>query len=100
MSKTSKAAVLVTTEHRGVFFGYTSDDPRAVASSRIITLKRARNCVYWSAAVKGFLGLCSRGPTTDCKVGPPANITLNGVTSLSEVEPDAVDKWESHAWSR
>ncbi len=34
--------VLVTTEYRGVFFGYAAD-----TKGDTIILKRARNCIYW-----------------------------------------------------
>ena len=34
--------VVVTTEHRGVFFGYTAD-----TSGDVIHLRAARNCIYW-----------------------------------------------------
>ncbi len=57
--------VLVTTEYRGVFFGYATD-----TTGDIIHLKRARNCISWSADAKGFLGLANTGPTKGCKVGP------------------------------
>lgn len=52
--KQAERAVLVTTEHRGVFFGYATE-----TDGETITLKNARNCVYWSSDVKGFLGLAS-----------------------------------------
>lgn len=56
--KNAERYVMVTTEHRGVFAGYTSD-----TSGDIIALRAARNCIYWSSDVKGFLGLASGGPS-------------------------------------
>jgi hypothetical protein len=89
-------AVLVTTSHRGVFFGYASGD----VVKETITIKNARNCVYWSQDVKGFLGLAATGPTSSCKIGPKVpSLKLLGVTSVSEVTPEAVEKWEKHPWS-
>ena len=88
-----KRAVIVTTEYRGVFFGYTSK-----TSGNIIKLKDARNCVYWSSDVKGFLGLANNGPTKSCRVGPPADIELRKVTSIVEVTPKALEAWESQPW--
>lgn len=76
--------VLVTTAHRGVFFGYT-DDPDA----EVIPLKRARLCVRWSADVKGFMGLAANGPTSGCRIGPPADIKLRNITAMRC--PDALD---------
>jgi hypothetical protein len=86
--------VLVTTAHRGVFFGYAND-----IDGETITLERARLCVYWSSDVRGFMGLASSGPTKSCRVGPPANITLRSVTSVAEVTPEAVARWEEAPWS-
>ena len=86
--------VLVTTVHRGVFFGYASD----TKGDRIF-LKDGRNCVYWSADCKGFLGLAANGPTKNCKVGPKADITVRNITSVSEVGPDAAKAWESQPWT-
>lgn len=95
-TKTQKPrAVLVTTEHRGVFFGYATD-----TSGETITLKNARNCIYWSASVKGFLGLAATGPNADCKIGPRADLTLRAITSVAEVTPEAVTAWEAQPWAR
>jgi hypothetical protein len=85
--------VLVTTAHRGVFFGYADD-----TDGDTIALKKARLCVYWSADVKGFMGLASSGPTAKCRIGPPADITLRAVTAVAEVTPAAVEAWERAPW--
>lgn len=86
-------AVIVTTEHRGVFFGYAND-----TDGDQIKLSRARLCVYWSTDMRGFMGLSSVGPSKDCKIGPPADITLRKITSVVEVTPQAVEKWEAAPW--
>ena len=86
-------AVIVTTAHRGVFFGYAT-----ATNGETIALKRARLCVYWSADCKGFMGLASNGPTENCRIGPPADITLRAVTSVVEVTPEAVTRWEAAPW--
>ena len=85
--------VLVTTEHRGVFFGYATD-----TSGDPIKLTRARLCVYWSSDVKGFMGLAATGPTRSCRIGPPADIELRKITAVLEVTPEAVGKWEAAPW--
>jgi len=82
--------VIVTTAHRGVFFGYavkTRGDTIALAS--------ARNCRYWSADMGGFMGLASIGPSKDCKIGPRVDIELRNITAVLEVEAEAVKRWES-----
>lgn len=96
MAKDKEQAVLVTTEFRGVFFGYMSEPP--VDGS--ITIKRARNCVYWSADVRGFMGLAANGPSKTCKVGPAVpSLALVKVTAVAEVSKEAAEKWESGPWS-
>ena len=85
--------VLVTTEYRGVFFGYASS-----TSGDTIRLRAARNCIYWSAATKGFLGLVSKGPDKDCRIGPPADIELRRITCVAEVSAEAAAAWEAAPW--
>ena len=89
----AERAVLVTTEHRGVFFGYARDVDGAT-----IALRAARNCVYWSADVKGFLGLAATGPSSSCRVGPPADITLRAITCVALCTDAAVKAWEAQPW--
>lgn len=90
MAKTKERAVLVTTEFRGMFFGYATD-----TSGDTINLKRARNCIYWSAACSGFLGLASIGPQKGSRIGERGNIELRKITSVSEVTSEAVKVWEA-----
>lgn len=87
--------VVVTTIHRGVFFGdLVSED------GDMVKLKDARNCVYWPAGTRGFLGLAFTGPPKGSRVGHAApSITLRGVTSISECTPEAAEKWQSGPWS-
>ena len=87
---TKERAVIVTTAHRGVFFGYATKTAGAT-----IALKRSRLCIYWSRDVKGFMGLASGGPTSGCRIGPAADITLRNITAVLEVTPEAVAKWEA-----
>lgn len=87
-------AVMVTTAHRGVFFGYATE-----TDGEIVRLKRARLCIYWSADVKGFMGLAANGPTKSCKIGPPADIDLRAITAVVSVTKEAAKKWEDAPWS-
>lgn len=91
----AERAVLVTTSHRGVFFGYADD-----TSGPMIKLRKARNCVYWPVANKGFLGLASMGPLTGARVGPAADIELRDITCVAEVSAEAVTAWEAAPWGR
>lgn len=87
-------AVLVTTEHRGVFFGYTHD-----TTSEIINLRAARNCIYWPAEQKGFLGLASTGPLKGARISPAADLELRKITAVAACTPEAVAAWENAPWS-
>ena len=86
--------VLVTTAHRGVFFGFAAE-----TDGETIRLERARLVVYWSADVRGFMGLAANGPTPSCRIGPPATITLRDITSVTEVEPEAERRFSDAQWS-
>lgn len=91
MKKESKERpVIVTTAHRGVFFGYASD-----TTGETIFLKRSKLCLYWSADLRGFMGLASHGPNSSCKIGPAADITLRSITAVLEVTPEAEAKWNA-----
>src|SRR4051812_161798 len=86
--------VIVTTAHRGVFFGYATGS----TDGETIALTRARNCVYWSEDVRGFMGLAANGPSDKCRVGPAADITLRAITAVLDVTPAAVARWETAPW--
>jgi len=85
----------VTTLHRGVFFGYATQTDGAV-----IALRAARNCIYWSSDVKGFLGLASDGPSKSCRIGPAVDIELRDITCVAEVTEVAATAWNGAPWSR
>jgi len=87
-------AVLVTTAHKGVFFGYATH-----TDGSTIKLRAGRLCVYWTTDLRGFMGLASMGPGAGCRVGPPADIELRDITSVSEVSDQAIAKWEKGPWS-
>jgi hypothetical protein len=87
--------VLVTTQHRGVFFGYLDGKP----TKEQLTIKQARNCLYWSPDVKGFIGLAEQGPTKNCRVGPASpEMTLFNITAVVTCTPEAAAKWEEAPW--
>lgn len=93
MNTTSPATgrpVLVTTEYRGVFFGYAAD-----TSGDVIRLTRARNCIYWPSENGGFLGLAAKGPVKGARIGERADIELRKITAVAELTPEAVAAWEA-----
>ena len=87
---TKERAVLVTTEHRGVFFGYAT-----ATDGDTIALRSMRNCIYWSKDVGGFLGLAERGPSASCRIGARANAVLRSITCVAECTPAAAAAWEA-----
>lgn len=95
MTKTKKTdrPVIVTTAHRGVFFGYADK-----TDGETIKLRSSRLCLQWSSAMGGFMGLAEKGPDKDCKIGPRADITLRKITSVIEVTPAACERWEAATW--
>ena len=82
--------VLVTTAHRGVFFGYATD-----VDGETISLTHARLCIYWPTTVRGFMGLAANGPVAGCRIGPPADIIVRAITSVSTVTPLAAKAWDA-----
>ena len=91
--KSKERAVLVTTVHKGVFFGYATE-----TGGTVIKLRAARNCVYWPAENKGFLGLAASGPVSGARVGPSVDIELRDITCVAECTPVAVKNWEKAPW--
>jgi hypothetical protein len=77
--------LVVTTLQKGVFFGYG-----VPSTKKTIRLTNAQMCIYWSASVKGVLGLASTGPNQECRITPiiPA-ITLQNVTSIMECSKES-----------
>lgn len=88
-------AVVVTTTHRGIFFGYCTD-----TDGDVIKLRAARNCVYWSSGVRGFMGLAATGPDKESKVGPAADIEVHNITSVIACTPEATAAWEAALWRK
>lgn len=94
-NRSKERAVLVTTVHKGVFFGYATD-----TDGDVIHLRACRNCISWPVDTKGFLGLANAGPSKGARVGPPADFAPRGITGVAECTDEAVKAWESAPWAR
>lgn len=94
VSKPKERAVIVTTAHRGVFFGYATK-----TDGDTIKLRAAQLAVYWSPDCRGFMGLASHGPTSSCRIGRPADIELRNVTAVLEVPESAEAAWKAAPWA-
>jgi hypothetical protein len=91
----NKKPLVVTTAHKGVFFGYGKP-----TENKTIRLEQAQMCVYWSSDIHGVVGLASSGPSDSCKIGPPAPaITLHDVTSVMEASKEAESAWKGQPWN-
>jgi hypothetical protein len=94
MDNNSEMAVVVCTEHKGVFFGYTSS-PKCPH----VILKRARMCVRF-VNTRGVLGLAAKGPVEGCKISDAVpSIELPDVHCVMEASPAAVEAWERGVWT-
>lgn len=93
-SKSKDRPVLVTTAHRGVFFGYAVN-----TKGDTIKLRAARNCIQWRG-LKGFLALATEGPNDSCRIGPSADFEARNVTGVAECLPEAVKAWERAPWAK
>lgn len=90
---TKERAVIVTTAHRGVFFGFATE-----TSGETIKLRAGQLAVYWAPDCRGFMGLASHGPTPSCCIGRPADIELRNVTAVMEVTQEAAAAWMAAPW--
>ncbi|AWB79590.1 TPA: hypothetical protein UL939_000563 [Stenotrophomonas maltophilia] len=82
--------VIVTTEHRGVFFGYADN-----TSGSEIKLDNARMAIAFGTT-RGILELAETGPTSRSKISARApSIDVRKVTAVIEVAPAAVKAWEA-----
>ena len=81
--------VIVTTEYRGVFFGYADD-----TSGDTIKLKNARMAIYWGTT-RSINELAEVGPNPKSKISATADIELRKVTAVFEVTEAAAKAWEN-----
>lgn len=88
--KNQERAVLVTTGHRGVFFGYTTDD-----DGEVMRLSRARMAIYWGTT-RGVMELAEAGPNTNSKISARADLHVRHIDMVAAVTPAAVERWELH----
>ena len=95
MKNKAKIPMIVTTAHKGVFFGYGTP-----TTEKTIRIEQAQMCVYWSADVKSVLGLAATGPSRGCRVGPPVpSMTIQDVTGIIEASPISEAAWKAQPWS-
>ena len=88
--------VLIGTETYNLWFGYATDTTGAN-----VTLKRARQVIYWSADVKGAGGLAVTGPSATCRIGAAVpEVEARRVSTVMLLTPAAVAAFEAAPWGR
>lgn len=96
----NKIPVLITTDStkRGVFMGFI--DPKD-SDKETLEAYDVRMAVYWSADVKGVIGLAATGPTKGCRISEAAKkAVLKGVTAVIELTDEALRAWEKEPWKQ
>lgn len=84
--------ILVTTQHRGVFFGQVEDNAD-LSQKVIINIKNCRMAIHWGTK-KGIMELASDGPNSNSKIGAAADVDiLHDVTAVFSVSDKAAEKW-------
>lgn len=85
--------VLVTTKHRGVFFGWVAADGDLAKPT--LALQSARMAIRWGTT-RGVAQLAETGPTSASKIGAKADLpVLHDVTAVWDVTDQAVVAWEA-----
>jgi len=86
-------AVLVTTQHRGVFAGLIEDDQDI--SAKAMPLKNARMAIRFGTT-RGVMELAETGPTKESLISAPADIPmLHDITALFDITDEAWQSWQN-----
>ncbi len=91
--------VVITTDknRRGVFGGILQSHDEETGRA---VLTDARNCIYWSAATRGVVGLAGKGPQAGSRIGPATpELRVDGVTAVMVGTDEARATWEAEPWS-
>lgn len=84
--------ILVTTEHRGVWFCQVPQD-KDLTPTTLTDLKNARMAIYWNTK-NGFHELCEIGPNRGSRISSIADIeVLHKITGVFSVTDEAAKNW-------
>ena len=85
-------SVLITTQHRGVFYGEVNGETD-LKETVLTDIKNARMAIYFGTT-KGVMELADTGPTSSSRIGAAADIdVLHDVTGVFSVTDKAKKKW-------
>lgn len=94
----TKTAVVVSTLHKGIFFGWT--ETVDIPETKKVRLDNAQMCVSFHSSIRGFMGLASCGPNAQCRVSwKVPSIEVSDVTSIVICSENAVKNWELAKWA-
>lgn len=91
-TKTKLRPVIVTTEYRGVFYGFANGS----TAGDTIKLKDARMAIYWGTE-RGLHQLAHTGPTSKTTISAPADVELRKVTAVYELSDEAAKAWAARS---
>ena len=84
-------SILVTTAHRGVFYGEVPDEQDLTQTT--MALKNARCAIYWNTKT-GVAELAELGPNSKSKIGAKADIeALHDITAVWSISDKAKEAW-------
>jgi hypothetical protein len=89
MAKAKERPVIVTTEHRGVFYGMATD-----TEGEVIHLRAARMAIKWSTT-RGLMELAEVGPNANSKISARADMSVRKITAVFECTEAARAAWEA-----
>ncbi len=86
--------VLITTQHRGVFFAQI-DETADLTARTLTNLKNCRMAIYWNTK-RGVTELANEGPNSGSRIGAPADVdVMHDVTAVFSVTDKAAEKWNA-----
>lgn len=94
MAKNADRLVVVLTEFKEIFCGWTGD-----TTGDRIKLRAARQACYYSEQTHGLIGLAVTGPAKGSKIGPAADMEIRKPVNIIECEVAAVEAWENAKWA-
>lgn len=92
--QTKERLVVVITEFKEIFCGWTTD-----TEGERISLRQARQACYYSEQTHGLLGLAVQGPAKGSRIGPPADMEIRRPINIIECTPTAADVWSTAQWA-
>lgn len=87
--------VLITTQHRGVWFAQV-EDGQDLTTRTLTNLKNTKMAIRWNTT-RGLQELCSIGPNAGSKISNASDIeVLHDVTAVFSVTQKAAEEWAKY----